>query len=282
MTADAWLRGLDGATIVLYAVSLAAFARAFVLVRHSPSPSTLGSLWLAFAVHTVALLVRGWRIGHLPIVGMYGALWFIAWSVALCFLFLHWRRRAASLGVFVLPFVVLCLAIPYILFGAPGQAPDLVEQMRRQGVLFAVHIATALFSYSCFAIAFAGSLMCLLLDREIHHRRLGFFFQRMPPLETADKINSFATALGVTLLGIAIVSGAAGLSATRGQTDWNDNAKVITAILVWLAYAGNLYMMVWGGWRGRRGATVSIACFLMVFVFYFVVNLMFARLHGAI
>ena len=273
------ISAIDGVALGLYGLSWVVFLRAFIVGRQEPTRATVATLWAAFAVHSAALAARWFSAGHVPIIGTYGAMSFIAWSAALCFIFLQSHLRSSSLGVFILPFVIIFAGTAWAFIGIKKVDEELAARIQEQGMLFAAHMATALFSYSCFAIAFAGGLMYVLQDREIHGKHMGFFFRRMPSLDKIDKINTHAMGLGLISLGVGIVSGAAGLAAAHAALAGGDMAKIITAVIVWLAYAASLTMIMEGGWRGRRGAIASIACFCMVFVLYFVV-LQFAHWHG--
>lgn len=272
---------LDVVALCCYALAFVAHARTFLQARGGPTRSTLATLWAAFILHSVSLLLKGWLQGQAPVIGMFAAMSFIAWSVALCFIFLQMHLRSSSLGVFVLPFAVAFAALS-LLQSPSAVTPDaVIERVQNSNLLFSIHMASALFSYSCFAIAFAGGVMYLLLDYELHERRLGFFFRRMPPLETIDNINTHAMGLGLSLLAVGIFSGAIALSAAEGES-WGDNAKIWTALLIWLVYGVNLLMSIRGGWRGRRSAVVSVASFCLVFALYFIVNLAFTQLHGTL
>ena len=51
---------------------------------------------------------------------------------------------------------------------------DLVEVLA-QVTFFEVHVSIMLLAYSAFTISFIASLMYILLSREIHNKKLGFF-----------------------------------------------------------------------------------------------------------
>ncbi len=276
------LTSLDGAVVLLYGITWLGYARSFGLGRQAPTKSTIVPLLTALIAHTAVLIVRGIHLGHTPTIGMHGALGFVAWSMALCYVFLQTHLRTSAFGIFILPFAVVFTAIVWLV-GGPTDSTDLAAKMSERGALFALHMAGALFSYSCFAIAFAGGLMYVLLDRELHSKKIGALTRRMPPLAKIDKVVTHSVGLGLIMLGLGMVLGVIGLAGQpEGWESWEDNAKVFTALLIWMAYAFILFMMIRGDWRGRRGALGAVVCFLMVFALYFVVNLMFANLHGAV
>lgn len=273
---------IHAVTLALYAVAFAALLRLFLAALHEAPAATIVAVGAAFVAHCGLLVARAWELGYAPVIGMADALSFIAWSATLCYLFLLKRVRALSLGVFVLPFGIAFLFLSLALGPSGPPSPELAEKIEGRMVLFTFHMASALFSYSCFAVAFAGGLMYALLDREIHGRRLGYFSRRVPSLETLDRVNTNAMGLGLVCLAAGIVSGAVALAKVGEGLQWRDDPKVVSAIVIWFAYAVTLVMAVHGGWRGRRAAIVSCVIFCLVFVLYFIVNLMFAEFHGAL
>ena len=282
MTPLQWISAIDGLVLAGYASSGLAFWMAFYRSRPTPDRWAMGLLWATFLLHSASLAVRPHETEIPPFVGMYGALSFVAWSATLCFVFLEWRLRATSLGVFVLPFVIVCLAIPWGFVQAGQPSAEWVHRLQERGALFTVHMASALFSYSCFAISFAGGMMYLLLDGELRDRRPGFFARRMPPLNKIEGVTTWSMGLGLAFLSVGIGSGLVGLEVTGGWSNWQDDAKIVSAAIIWLAYLVTLGLMLRGAWRGKRGAIGAVCCFVFVFIAYFLVNLLFSNLHGAI
>src|SRR4029453_15849213 len=85
--------------------------------------------------------------------------------------------------------------------------------------LFTVHVMSMLLAYASFALAFALGITYVLLFKEIKAKHLGFFYQRLPSLQTLDAMNARAVIVGWVFLTCGLAIG--GLWATQlgGSTD---------------------------------------------------------------
>src|SRR5207249_5848695 len=90
---------------VLYALSVAGYARAYA--REDGVGSRLGPMALraAVLVHIFYLSVRGVLEGHLPLASVYDFLSATGLSMAIVYLHIEAREGIRTTGAFVLPFV---------------------------------------------------------------------------------------------------------------------------------------------------------------------------------
>src|SRR4029078_11163667 len=73
--------------------------------------------------------------------------------------------------------------------------------------LFTVHVLAMLFAYASFALAFVLGITYVLLFKEIKAKHLGFFYTRLPSLQTLDKMNGRAIIVGWVFLCAGLLTG---------------------------------------------------------------------------
>jgi len=256
------------ATAVYAAVSIAYVAYFFTRRETIGRWGTL-LLCVALAAHAFWLVIERIRLGHLPMVTAHDALSFAAWGIALAYLVIERALGQKVFGAFILPVTFLFQTVATVfLLAAPPPRP-LSEILR--STWFEIHVGTALFSYCAFAVAFAAGLMYLLLFHELRLKHLGFFFDRMPPLDVLERINRHAIALGFLFLTIGIGAGVIWSIRARQGAVLLD-AKEVSAIIVWLLYAANVHTRSRLGWRGRRTSLFSVVNFLLLFAVFCVTS----------
>ena len=133
--------------------------------------------------------------------------------------------------------------------------------------LFPIHTTLLIFAYAAFFIVFMASVMYLLQERALKHKTFGAIFHRLPPLTTVHALATSASALGLTLLTLGIVTGMF-WSAARSGRFWNNDPKEIFAVLTWLLYFGLTVYRSTANWRGRSAAWLGVVGFgLVLFTF---------------
>ena|SRR2546426_2082610 len=258
---------------VLYALSVAAYARAYT--RDGGALDRLGPMTLRAAVllHIFYLSVRGVLEGHLPLASVYDFLSATGLSMAVVYLYVESREGVRTTGVFVLPFVFL---IQIVSSAYGGRAtPDPVPL---RPIWFELHTLTAVLGYSAFAVSAIYGVLFLLLYRDIKANRFSFFFRRMPPLEALGQMNIRAAEGGLALLTLAIALGVGWLwrSGTGSLTD----PKIWFTLFVWCVFAFSILAYHRFGWRGPRAIYMSLVGFTTLLLSRVAVDLFFHSFHS--
>lgn len=257
------------ATTIGYGAASIAYLVHFLTRREKVGWWSAATLSITVVTQSACLVLERVRLGHLPMVSAHDAIAFVAWGIALAYVVIERRLGQKVFGAFIVPVAFVFQAVATI-FRLAAPAPKPLPPIL-QSVWFEIHVGTALFSYCAFAIAFAAGLMYLLLFHELHLKHLGFFFNRMPPLDVLERINRHAVALGFLFLTIGIGTGVIwSLRARQGAVLLD--AKEISAVAVWLLYAVNVHTRSRLGWRGRRTAFLSVANFTLLFVVFCVTS----------
>jgi cytochrome c-type biogenesis protein CcsB len=119
-----------------------------------------------FAVQTLALLLR-WResyqmdIGRVPLSNLYESLVFFSWSTVLIYLIVEYRYKTRVFGAFVLPVAFLALAFINVA-GINTDITPLVPALKSNWLFY--HVLVSFLGYAAFGIAFAISMVYLVVD----------------------------------------------------------------------------------------------------------------------
>jgi ABC-type transport system involved in cytochrome c biogenesis permease subunit len=152
--------------------------------------------------------------------------------------------------------------------------------------LFTVHVLSMLFAYASFALAFVLGITYVLLFKEIKAKHLGFFYARLPSLQTLDAMNGRAIVVGWLFLTCGLAIGAVWATQIEGSTDPRAQAmslgdpKILVAIISWLIYSFALFARRGMGWTGRRAAWLSTAAFILVLLNLIPVGYFLTRSHN--
>jgi len=147
--------------MVLY-ISYLAFRR--VVIGKTATLVTIVGL----AGQTAALALR-WiesyqmGIGRVPLTNLYESLVFFTWSTVIIYLLMEWKYKTRAFGAFVMP--VAFLALAFINFaGISTDISPLVPALKSNWLFY--HVLISFLGYAAFAVAFAVSMVFLLLDME--------------------------------------------------------------------------------------------------------------------
>ena len=170
----------------------------------------------------------------------------------------------------------MALAVACIL-RTPGQL--VLPESLRSGWL-PIHVTLAFLGYAMFLLAAGVSLIYLTYDSRLKSKRpLPGPGERVPSLETLDRINYRLLGWGFVMLSLAIVSGAIWADATWGHF-WSWEPQESWSLVTWILYAGLLESRLTVGWRGRRAAALTIAAFTVLAGSFLGLSLMHPGHHG--
>ena len=126
--------------------------------------------YIGFAIQTVALLLR-WResylmgadIGRIPLSNLYESLVFFTWSTVLIYLIIELKYKTRVFGAFVMPVAFLALAFINVA-GISSEITPLVPALKSNWLFY--HVLISFLGYAAFGVAFAISMIYLLMDTE--------------------------------------------------------------------------------------------------------------------
>ena len=256
------LKSLLLAVLAAYLIAAIHSILAFVNKRRSLQRVAEWSIVAGFVLHTGAL-IADWAIdGHYPLFGLREALSFLAWALVALYALVRYRYRTQAVGAFTMP-LISALTFVALLMGTNSSTPASFSATW----LFPIHTTLLIFAYAAFFIVFMASVMYLLQERALKLKTFGAIFHRLPPLTTVNALATSASALGLTLLTLGIVTGMFWSSARSGRF-WNNDPKEIFAVLTWGLYFGLTVYRSSANWRGRSAAWLGVVGFgLVLFTF---------------
>jgi cytochrome c-type biogenesis protein CcsB len=255
----------------------------------------------------VQLGVRWELTGIWPLLNLYGSLsLFAAMSVAI-FIGMAWRYNAWYAGGFVLALAAIALA-----YGVTWNEGTMPAVPSLQSYWAKVHVPIVVSSYAAFLVAFVFSVIYLIkyyaekrvaatvstvelagtgMTMRVHGdtpalataaadgNSLAQWLQTLPPLAQVDVIVYRAVAIGLPLISIGIITGAAWAKEAWGAY-WQWDPKETAALATWIVYLAYMHLHTRNNWRGLRTNWVSVVGFAVVIFTYLGVNIWISGLHS--
>ena len=250
--------------LLLYAAAATAYVAHFAW--RDPRVGRLATALLGGGVlaHTFLIGMQTVQAGHAPLVGTNAAISTFVWLLGLSYLYVELTSDERSMGAFVAVLLVALDVIPALDPTVTPRPPML------QSPLFTVHVVSLLFAYASFALACVLGVTYVLLFKEIKAKQLGFFYTRLPSLQTLDVMNSRAITVGWIFLTLGVVVGGIWAAQVKGSPDPRAQAmsladpKILVALVSWSIYSFALFARRAIGWSGRRAAYLSGIAFAVV------------------
>jgi ABC-type transport system involved in cytochrome c biogenesis permease subunit len=274
VTVTSWL------PVLLYAASAAAYFAHFANRHPGTGRMASGLLGGAVLAHTFLIGMQTMEAGFAPLVGTTAAVSAFVWLLALAYLYVELTTEERAMGLFV----TLLLAALAILPAIDSQTAERPALLRSP--LFTVHVLSMLLAYASFALAFVIGITYVLLFKEIKAKHLGFFYTRLPSLQTLDVMNARAVVVGWLFLTCGLVIGGIWATQIEGSPDPRAQAmsvadpKILVALLSWVIYSFALFARRAIGWSGRRAAWLSALAFVVVLLNLVPVGYFLTRSHN--
>ncbi len=259
--------------LVAYLLSAAGYIASLFVERVRVAKASMWVLALAFALHTVHIVMQWSGGASIPSANIYDSLSFIAWAVVGLYLAFQTRTKTQVLGAFVSPVVVVMMVAASV--GLTGGDP-FPSSLR--GPLVPLHVVLLLTGGALFVLACLAGIMYLMQDRLIREKRVRGFSRLLPSLQDLDRINHLCTLWGFPLLTFGIIAGSIWARTVWGS-DWHWDPKQVFTAVAWLLYAAVIHQRIAIGWKGRKAALLSIVAFVGLIFAFIGVNAFFVTMH---
>jgi ABC-type transport system involved in cytochrome c biogenesis permease subunit len=221
------------------------------------------------------------EVRHVPFANPSRAVSTFVWLLALSYLYLEITTDERAMGVFILPVLIGLQTIPALSPGVERQDPILDSPW------FWVHVSSLLFAYASLALAAVLGLTYIVQFKEIKKKHLGFFYTRLPSLQTLDVMNGRGITIGWLFLTIGLISGAVWASQARAVAPDDPNLqamslvdpKILFAMFAWVVYSFAVLARRTLGWSGRRTARLSVFGFVIVLLNFLPINYFLTTSH---
>ena len=251
--------------LALYLV--AAFYNCLAFIKHANSLFRAALIFTSAGIcfHAAHIIMTGMKRGIFPLSGRQESLVFLALTLAVSFLFLAIRYRLISLGVFLLPLVLISMLGSIISQSSPVQ--DILNSR-----LFYFHTTFLFLAYTAFVAGTLFAVLYLLQEKELKAKRLRAFYRRLPSLDILDQLFANSMLSGIVLMTAGLASGIYWAHREWDQ-GWQSDPKVISAICTWLIYLALTSIRTLTGWRGKRMAVIALAGFVSMLLTFWIAAL---------
>jgi ABC-type transport system involved in cytochrome c biogenesis permease subunit len=195
-----------------------------------------------------------------PLIWQFGWMLFLAWILAIFYLFgsIHHHRQAWA--VFVLPLVLTLVLLAAVFGRPPGGAPeDLLSFQDAWGPLHAILLFLATIGV---CVGFLASVMYLFQASQLRSKTPPGKRLRLLSLERLEAMNRRAIDLAFPLLTAGVLVGLVRM-AQDPVAGWTD-PRVLAAGVLWLAFAVLVYLRYSYHLRGRKVALLTIMTFVLL------------------
>lgn len=222
---------------------------------------------VGFIVHSAAIAVDWWQLGHFPIVNPKEVSSLIAWAIVAYYLGMSLRYQARALPTFLLPLVFIFTLASLLIQTPDHPLPQVLEGAITAStvtqIIFPAHVMLVILSYAAFVMTFVSGVMYLIQERDLKAKNIGGAFQLLPALNTCDEMGYRSLTIGFVLLTLGVATGIIWNNQRDGRY-WHNDPKEVMALVTWLVYLFIIHYRLTAGWRGRRVALLSIFGFLVV------------------
>jgi ABC-type transport system involved in cytochrome c biogenesis permease subunit len=125
----------------------------------------------------------------------------------------------------------------------------------------------------------AVSLIYLLQERYLKHKKSSALLQRLPSLESLDRLNYRLLVWGFPLMTLGIITGSLWAGIHWGDY-WSWEPRQISSGLAWLFYGALLHARITAGLRGKKAAILTMFGFCVVLGYFLMGDSLFPGRHG--
>jgi ABC-type uncharacterized transport system permease subunit len=216
---------------------------------------------LAFgaAVHILGFLGFHWEEPPIPLESTPAALSLIGWLVAASYLLSLGLVRTLSVGIWVgLVAALLTLGAPLGL-----RFPELSPTTGSGGAWPHVHVLLSAAGFALLALSGTAGIAYLLKEHALKHKRPSPI--ELPSLESLDRLEHVALAVGFPLLTLGVVSGYV-WALEQGGNPWSPHALLLLA--AWLVFLLPVTSRLLRGEKGPRPSRGIVLGFVILLVSY--------------
>jgi HemX protein len=213
----------------------------------------------AFALHTTAMVKRGFSINACPVNNLFEATLFIAWTIAAAYLIFGLFQRLRFLGAFA----------SHLLFGMgvfalmPALDPPHSGSPNFSGTLTSLHAALILLAIGAFGLSAVAALMFLTEEHDLKVHKLRAVFSLLPPIQRLERVMNGLLISGVFLFSVGLAISPFLVRQKYGV--WFKNDPLLDySVFIWLFYSGLLISRWKFGQNGRRFAWSTAGSFVFI------------------
>lgn len=265
--------------MALFAGATVLYAYHFATKRSSLAKYVTLSTGLGFLALTTSIGLRS-TVTHGTQLNGANVLILMAWALVLVYFVLEHVMRVKVYGTLLVPVALAVLLVAQLLGASTGVLRELTpaQQNLLDNWRVGMHVALIAFANAGFIVGAAASLLYLVLERQLKHRKNTKLFNRLPSLAQTDMVARRSVVWAYPVYTAGLLLGVMRAIETDLQGWWAD-PRVVLAGLVWVVYGLYQFMRWRKGWAGRSAAYISLAGFVLVVVLAVVARTVPAGFH---
>jgi len=257
-----------------YLITVIFYYIAFQKQKQTFSNGKRVALFITLVFHLFYLLARTIEFNHPPITTKFEIFTVLAFTIAFSYFLLELVTDIRGTGLFILLFSLLFQIISSLFIEDLFQVKEVLRNR-----LLGLHVVSALLGYSGFTISAVYGVLFLLLYKQIRVSKFGLFFDKLPSLETLEKMSFYSVIIGFILLTIGIIIGIIWLPSAFPHFKYYD-PKIVASGIIWLIYGGGILTKITLKIYGRKFIISSLVGFAMVIISLIVTTVISSTFHS--
>lgn len=231
---------------------------------------TLAIMALAVLLHTLAIIFRWWRIGHVPVGSAFEMLSANVWGLMVAVTFGYWLLpRFRGFATVLMPLIIMIMAWMLLKPSVESSLPPTYET-----VWLYIHIAFIKMFLGCAFVALGISGIVLLRKADIGVSK----FSSMPDDKTLDGRAYRFMALALIFDSLGIVAGSIWAQDAWGRY-WSWDTLETWSLVTWLSIGLSLHVRVPFKTSPAVNAWLTLSVFVIAFFTFFGIPFVTTALH---
>ncbi|CAB5500662.1 Inner membrane protein YpjD [Bathymodiolus thermophilus thioautotrophic gill symbiont] len=214
-------------------------------------------LLISFAVITHALTFTNFWTANGVFFGLANSASFAAWLIAVLLFLSSLSKPVHALGILVYPLAALSLVFS-LLF--PDTAGKIIS------LSIASHVFLSITAYALLALAVCQSVLLKIQKIYLHAKKINPFINKLPPLQTMERIMFQGLRVGFYLLTLSLITGFIFIDDFFAQHLIH---KTTLSLVAWIIFAVLIFGHKLFGWRGKQTIVAIQVGFSVLLVAYF-------------
>jgi uncharacterized membrane protein len=181
----------------------------------------------------------------------------VAWGLAACFLILYLRRPDTSVGLFLLPPVLILVGLASL-----TRSWQPFTRVEAVGLWRSVHGLAMMVGTAAVLMGFIAGLMYLTQSWRLKSKQAGGGRLKLPTLERLQAMNRHCLVVSTIAVGIGLLAGVVMNLNQWGAVAWSEGGVIFSLVLlVWLLMATAVEFLYKPARQGRKIVYLTLASF---------------------
>ncbi|MCH9645507.1 MAG: cytochrome c biogenesis protein CcsA [Proteobacteria bacterium] len=224
------------------------------------------SLLISFAIIAQTLTFTNFWTTEGVVFGLANSASFVAWLIAILLFLSSISKPVHALGILVYPLAALSLIFG-VLF------PDTSDKLIALNI--ASHVFLSITAYALLALAVCQSVLLKIQERHLHAHTINAFINKLPPLQTMERLLFQSLRIGFYLLTLSLATGFIFIEDFFAQQLIH---KTALSLIAWVIFATLVIGRKIFGWRGKQAISATQIGFAILVIAYYGTKFVIERL----